>query len=36
MSWPDGMLFCATEMNSREDIDRLVYALSMIGNGGTA
>ena len=33
---PDGMLFCATEMNSREDIDRLVYALSMIGNGGTA
>ena len=33
---PDAMLFCVTEMNSRDDIDRLVYALSMIGNGGTA
>ena len=30
---PKGMLFCATEMNSRDDIDRLVYALSMIGTG---
>ena len=28
---PNGMLFCVTEMNRREDIDRLVYALSMIG-----
>ena len=33
---PNGMLFCATEMNSREDIDRLVYALSMIGTGAAA
>ena len=32
---PSGMLFCVTEMNSRQDIDRLVYALSMIGMGGT-
>ena len=32
---PDSMLFCATEMNSRQDIDRLVYALSMIGTGRT-
>ena len=32
---PKGMLFCATEMNSRQDIDRLVYALSMIGTGRT-
>ena len=33
---PKGMLFCATEMNGREDIDRLVYALSMIGTGAMA
>ena len=31
---PNGMLFCATEMNSREDIDRLIGALSRIGAGG--
>ena len=30
----NGMLFCVTEMNSREDIDRLVGALSKIGSGG--
>ena len=33
---PNGMLFCVTEMNSRQDIDRLVDALSGIGNGGVA
>ena len=33
---PNGMLLCVTEMNSRQDIDRLVDALSDIGNGGAA
>ena len=33
---PNGMLFCVTEMNSRQDIDRLVGALLDIGNGGAA
>ena len=32
----DGLLFCVTEMNSRQDIDRLVDALAEIGNGGAA
>ena len=29
---PNGMLFCVTEMNSRQDIDRLVGALADIGS----
>ena len=33
---PDGMLFCVTEMNSRGDIDRLVSALSDIGDGAVS
>ena len=31
---PSGMLFCVTEMNSRQQIDQLVTALSEIGSGG--
>ncbi len=33
---PNGILFCVTEMNSRQDIDRLVDALAETGNGGAA
>ena len=33
---PNGMLFCVTEMISRQDLDRLVDALSDIGSGGGA
>ena len=33
---PNGMLFCVTEMNSRDDLDRLVDALADIGSGGAA
>ncbi len=32
---PKGMLFCVTEMNSRQQIDQLVDALSEIGAGGS-
>ena len=33
---PNGMLFCATEMNSREDADRLIAALKDMGYGAAA
>lgn len=33
---PNGMLFCATEMNSRTDADRLIASLEDIGRGGVA
>jgi len=31
----NGMLVCVTEMNSREEIDRLVAALSSVNGWGT-
>lgn len=33
---PNGMLFCATEMNSRAEADRLIVALEEIGSGDAA
>ncbi len=33
---PNGVILCVTEMNSCQDIDRLVDALADIGNGGAA
>ena len=33
---PNGMLFCATEMNSRADADQLVAALEDMNNGAAA
>ncbi len=33
---PNGMLFCVTEMNTRQDIDLLVDALSQMSNGAVA
>ena len=33
---PNGMLFCATEMNSRADADRLIASLKDMGYGAAA